>query len=476
MPNPIRSSTLAAALVVAALVFALGKTAAATPNTDFATCPAELGACDDETSNCCYRSFPAASGRRAVVIPMDRCHQSLATGGKLQPPTSDSPAWCVSPSSSADNGMFEAYGLVYRLMQFNIPIYWVVNPTKDPPALTNDESFATQTYLERDIDIWILGSGVDAPPLLGDALASCTGTCSPPVLRLNPTSLLPMTGSYEANALPVRGGAFVIAAEDRQRFDEFWQATGEFSGLADNPNYDFSAVDLYEVQAGASFLYQDFRSTAPAYVGGGGSGSAPVAMTIDYSPPRLARMAPAGVSALWLSAAKLDQPATYPDCLTGAFEPADAVYCDVSESDIRAGYLVDGEFKWAWIDNWSDNSPCGNAAEVEQQAKIIEYVTHQPGVRDAGHVMLMEKAVEIAESCIGMELAGTRDSGAGLVAHNQTPKEPLILRRPHNLLMQWVTRPPSSPAAPTAPGSTMGTVPPATTRATLLTRAPWSVS
>jgi hypothetical protein len=188
--------------------------------------------------------------------------------------------------------------------------------------------------------------------------------------------------------LPLRGGAFVIAAEDRGRFDDFWLRRGDFTGYAGDSRYDFEAVEIYEVQAGARVVYRDFRSGRT--VEGG-----PVAITVDYPPPRLARLAPADVSEPWLSRAKLDDPADYPGCLTGVFSPPAAVYCGVTESDVEAGYLVQGEFTWAWVQ--------GSACDV---AKIIEFVTAVPGVRAGGHVLFVETVSGAMQGCNSAELLG----------------------------------------------------------------------
>lgn len=94
--------------------------------TDFATCEADLPACSETRTDCCYRTFDPGS----IVVPMDRCHQALDVN-KLGPVSNAaSPVFCADPNStmdgrSSDMGMFKAYGLVYRLMQAGIPIYWM---------------------------------------------------------------------------------------------------------------------------------------------------------------------------------------------------------------------------------------------------------------------------------------------------------------------------------------------------------------
>ena len=233
---------------------------------DFASCPETLPECTGDVTSCCYRSFSAGS----IVIPMDRCHQPIAGSGIFSPPTVGN-AFCADSPGAADDGMFEAYGLVYRLMQNDIPVYWTVNPTKDPPALRGDEAIGSQTYNDRDIDFWVLNTGAKAAEL-GGALTDCdTGAgCVPPVLRLDPTDLSAVADSYTKNEFPTRGAAFVIDVADRDEFEALFltkvsAAGNDYSGFAGNTLYDFSAVDLYEIQKGSRVVYLDYGSTGPPY-------------------------------------------------------------------------------------------------------------------------------------------------------------------------------------------------------------------
>jgi hypothetical protein len=395
---------------------------------DFATCPVSLPLCSGAVDDCCARPFDAVATDKAIVIPMDRCHQKIANGGKLSPPGTGAPEWCADSGSGFDDGMYEAYGLVYRLMQQGIPVYWSINSSKDPPALTNSENAGAQNYVASDIDFWVLSAG-ESPLTGSDSLSSCSGSCTPPVLRLN-SSLAPVSNTYSKKQFPVRGAAFIIAAEDRPAFNAYWAVMQTRGSL-----WDFGDVDMYEVQNGATFAYQDFTSAGPSYAVPY-TNAAPVAVKIDYAPPRLARQSPAGVSAIWLDMAKLDEPANA-SCKTGSFTPSTAVFCDISESDIQGGVLVNGSFQWAWLDSWSDNSPCGSAAEIAQHSKLDEFMTKQPGIRPGGHVLYMDKAPGIVESCPDLQFQGTVNPAAGLVPINQAPTEPMIIRYAGNLFQQW---------------------------------------
>jgi hypothetical protein len=280
----------------------------------------------------------------------------------------------------------QAYGPVYRLMH-GIPSA-DVNP---PEAPADQPAEPGRAYANHDVDAWIISGA--RPAVLTGTSPRAAGTCR--AGRCQAGTLAPSTAwTYGKKQFPLRGGAFVIAPEDRPRFNDLFLRTGEFASLAGNANYDFASVDMYEVQNGAKFAYQDFRSGAPYTLGNGGHG-APVAVRIDYAPPRLARLAPAGVSNTWLSLAKLNVPADYPACKSTAFAPSDAVFCDVTKGDIGAGALVAGQFNWAWIDNWSPGAnPCTTAAEREQIDQVRTFMTHVPSVRGGGHVVFMEAVID----------------------------------------------------------------------------------
>src|SRR5688572_20640416 len=316
---------LAAALFAPAVAFA--------QLTNF-QCPTSPAACDpvNGVSDCCQRPFSAGS----IVIPMDRCHQVLAMAGTLGPPNSaNSPKWCANSGPGQDDGIFMAYGLVYRLMQQGITVYWTTNPTKDPPALTAAQGLGGQTYIATDIDFWAVHTGCtpNTPPALGDALPSTNASCLAPVLRLDPNTLGTVAGSYGRGAMPFRGAAFIIDQADRAAFDAWW-----LTYVNGGSKYDFNDVELYEVQAGAILYAQDFTSASP-YTNFGGGGTVAVNVALDYQPPKLARVGQGAVSATWLGAAQLAD-VSAATCQAGVFDPAESVVCEMNDADIAAGDLL----------------------------------------------------------------------------------------------------------------------------------------
>ncbi len=402
---------------------------------------AALAACTADQTSCCISTFQpvAPITARPVIIPMDRCHQTPGTS-KLAAPTATA-AWCSDPvglasvgGSSSDEGMWQVYGLVYRLMQNGIKVHWAINPSKEPPRLLQAQDLASQTYAATDIDFWALSSGA-TPPAPAGTLTACGAGCTPPVLRLSPSAnWAPKTGSYTKRQFPVRGGAFVIAPEDRARFDNFIKRTGEFAGFATNALYNFSAVDMYELQTGATFAYQNFTTASPYTLT---ANALPIAQTLDFTPPRLARQSGSAVSTLWLSQAKLNDAAAAGCETGGAFSPTTAVYCDVSIAQMTSGNLVSGDFQWAWIDNFNDNSPCATPAEQGQIDQLLNFMTAVPGVRAGGSIMFMQAVIDVVEGCQGKQVMGKVGNVVGLKGDMQAPTESIILRHPGSLFTQW---------------------------------------
>jgi hypothetical protein len=74
-----------------------------------------------------------AFSKGSIIIPMDACYQNTPT--TLTNTTYFTPySGCPSNgATTSDQGnVLRAYGLVYQLLRNNIPVYWVINPTKNP--------------------------------------------------------------------------------------------------------------------------------------------------------------------------------------------------------------------------------------------------------------------------------------------------------------------------------------------------------
>jgi hypothetical protein len=70
------------------------------------------------------------------VIPMDACYQPTKSfnGSSFASSQETSTIYgtsCPDTSGTARDGILKAYGLIYRLLQNNIPVYYVLDTTKD---------------------------------------------------------------------------------------------------------------------------------------------------------------------------------------------------------------------------------------------------------------------------------------------------------------------------------------------------------
>jgi len=344
--------------------------------------------------------------------------------------------------SSADDGMIQTYGLVYRLMQRGIPVYWLVNPSKATPAITA----GSDAYLANDVDLWVLTSDLSDPPTSGAPLTACGVGCTQPVHRLRTSDLFVHTDSYRYKQFPVRGGAFLIAAEDRAAFNDFWKRQGAYSSLsAAKYPWTTSGIDLYELDATAKLVHQNYA------VGDGTSTSryetragAPLAIKIDYEPPRIACLGcSSNVAQSWLEKALLKDPATPGSCATGEFVPSDATYCILNDYDVAQGTLVTGGFTWLWMFGYNDNKPCENSAEKAVFDKVRDFMTSVPAVRNAGHAIFLDDSIKVAEGCPNKQLMGLKQAGDGLEIKPSGAAEPYIVRYPANLFMQLGDLPPA---------------------------------
>ena len=72
---------------------------------------------------------PRAFGDDSLVIPMDECWQPYNQSDKEPGSVPLGGAGSVC-SSSYTKGVLYAYGLVYYLIQNNVPVYWIIDPNK----------------------------------------------------------------------------------------------------------------------------------------------------------------------------------------------------------------------------------------------------------------------------------------------------------------------------------------------------------
>ncbi len=411
---------------------------------DHAQCGTSLPACTTLRTNCCTRNFEGSTAQKAILIPMDRCHQQIANGGANGATTSaNSPTWCIDNPGTSVNAMNRAYGLVYRLMQNKIPVYWIVNPSKGSSleGLSNSNISGTPDPATKDVDFWVVANGT-TPATPGTALTAL-GIATSPIKRLtltNPgtsSATLTTAATYSRQQFPVRGGAFVIAPDDRAAFDAFHKTQlGRTCGTSGQDCYDFRDVHLYEVDPTAKFVWQDYTQPLTASKYYERSTQLPVAMRIDYAAPKIA-LVDGNLLRNFMATANLDDFDTG-TCRNGTLA-ARVVGCVMSEADIQGNYLASGGFNWLWLD-LNNSSSC--TSTMGKLRTFLTAVTAAAGTAfTAGNVMFLNTAIEMfAEQCAGDKGTLGR-TGTGLAVSNSSVNEgttePMINRYPANLFSQF---------------------------------------
>lgn len=443
---------------------AAAQTSSLSSTTDWATCPDTLSACSSSVTACCTETASTLGigngTNKPILIPMDRCHQSIQASGNQQPPGAGAPGlangWCVDPSPANSASQFHAYGLVYRMMQMGVPIYWIVNPTKTANSIVAYENNVTnQRWITTDIDMWVMSSSITTIPGSTASLTACATGC--PVTRL--TSTLTTAAMYSRHEFPLRGSAFLVPGtdtdadglNDRDEFNTFWNAYGDGtpgSGQTCAPGqdcYDFRAVSLYEINANAQVMWRNHKTGTVQTVN-----TLPVGVKLNYKPPRVARVKSGGnVSEAWLEQANLDDPADA-TCKQGQFKrstttiPYEPVVCDLDEADLYNNTLVVGNFGWAWFDGgaaFDDGTSSDATLKCRRALQMVRtFVTPIPGFTFPGNILVNDTRLEEFEKCRNHQMLGKYGLAANAIqftnAVNEVAANPFILRYPTNLFMQ----------------------------------------
>jgi hypothetical protein len=483
-------SCVVACVVVACAVIA--PHAARAQTYDFATCDPTVTPttpCSSTTTSCCKQAAGAgtsfllsggascSAGSCALVIPMDWCHQGTATAQSTSAPT-----WCGTRVGS--DGMMVTYGLIYRVVQAGIKVYWAINPSKFPTALGSSSS----VEIAQDLDLWILDSSVSGPPGSNKALSSAAAATSPVVKMrggfiaadFGHDTAYGSAGYYPYKEFPIRGSAFFISATDRASFNKFvnrqspyssWaNRSGCYSGTgAGTPStcYDFTGVNMFEIQPNAYIGWTDFTgrcynggaattnvcqlnsdcpaasptckwsgsSTQPPGTGATGTinfrpNEIPIAATLNYAVSKVARFGVGGVAQKWLGMANLEDASAATCASTGVISPSDAVYCAVTEANIQSGVLMSGSFNWLWLDHQS--LTCGSSSFTQ----VESFLTSVTNSYTPGNVMALAEGVA-NETCTTNtnHLLGTQSAASMTVGNGNTPS-PLILRYPQSMFQQ----------------------------------------
>ena len=431
---------LGSTILLASFALAMQVQRADAQVSDEANCGTSLPACSALRLSCCTRDFASTATARAIVIPMDRCHQPFTNASGTGADVADTaPQWCSGSPSPNTNAQNYAYGLVYRLMQNKIPVHWIVNPTKAPS--TNGITATSVAAQTKDVDFWITTSAGVVPGPAASLSGSGTHVRRLSVTNIGTASLTYGTAAtYARDQFPVRGGAFVIAPEDRAKFDTFMRTPlGRSTCGSGNDCNDFvnnNGVFLYEVLPGAKFVWQDYTQPLVSSKYVENAGSLPVGLRIDYEPPKVAVIPGTTMLSAVLANANLNDIENTASCKAGTFTVNKAIGCQLTEADVvTSNRLVSSSFNNAWVDLDSPTS-CASFA-----TKLQTFATSVLGTSNGGNIIMFGDSINVGEQCAASRGALLGRVGTGLTIHgssvNDSDGSPYIIRYPGNLLSQF---------------------------------------
>ncbi|MCF6179803.1 MAG: Uma2 family endonuclease, partial [Geopsychrobacter sp.] len=134
------------------------------------------------------KTFSAGS----VIIPMDPCWQPN-NDPDVDPAFLHAACDYQTPSLRNDQGVFQAYGLVYTLLRQGVPVYWIIDPDKTS---------------RHGIDFTIAGDASHVPVAKYTSDATTISDTDPLTERVISDATL------AAHVVEYRGGPFVIRQQD----------------------------------------------------------------------------------------------------------------------------------------------------------------------------------------------------------------------------------------------------------------------
>jgi hypothetical protein len=263
------------------------------------------------------------------IIPMDACFQTSQAfnGSGSFSGTNQSSTWYAScPDISTNNGrdgITKAYGLVYRLIQNNIPVYYILNPTK---------------------------TSVD------DTDLTITNNSGTPVDRLSRTNWQYrsfMSGSH--HSISYRGAPFIVSATD---------VPAALNLLQNDPNFTYTDSRTGRV------VFRDVQiHRAKVNIT-----QAPVRAILNQLPPKIALMNIGGAAIDVLQGYLLDAGLASATATANYPSTGDIFTAFTNVSDFTSGGLTAGGFKVLWAPHWdgANNSSTDRDNIVSQIASFVD--------------------------------------------------------------------------------------------------------
>ncbi|MGZ3405411.1 MAG: hypothetical protein ACXVAN_03140, partial [Polyangia bacterium] len=281
------------------------------------------------------------------IIPMDTCYQPSQTfNGTLFDGTNEASTVygantsCPDGAQTGRDGVLKAYGLIYRLLQNNVPVYYILDTTKtaiDAPDMTITSSTATPV-----------------------SLVTHSGTLA----NYGNTSEF-MVSTHKT--ISYRGAPFVISAADVPTALALLKTNTTFTGTDPRTGRTWFQ-DVYIHQAKVNIL------------------QAPVRAVLLQNPPKIA-LTDIGGAAIGVLEGYLKDAGLYTSTATAQYPTIGDVFTqfnDVTDFTTSNG-LVAGGFSILWAPHWEGNY----TITTTQRDAVIQKIT---AFIDAGHPFVAQCA------------------------------------------------------------------------------------
>src|SRR4051812_19769794 len=281
------------------------------------------------------------------IIPMDACYQPTQSfnGSSFAGTNEASTVYgattnCPDGSLTGRDGVLKAYGFIYRLLQNNVPVYYILNTSK---------------------------TAVDGVDL---TITSTTATPVSQVVHSGATSTYGNTVEFMNAAnktINYRGAPFVISAADVPTVLNLLKTNSDFTGTDSRTGRTWFQ-DVYIHQAKVNIL------------------QAPVKAILLQAPPKIALM-DIGGAAIGVLQGYLKDAGLYTATATAQYPSIGDVFTqfnDVTDFTTSNG-LVAGGFSILWAPHWEGNYTITTTQRDSVVQKITAFI-------DAGHPFVAQCA------------------------------------------------------------------------------------
>ncbi|HWE26661.1 MAG TPA: hypothetical protein VHB97_01610 [Polyangia bacterium] len=281
------------------------------------------------------------------IIPMDSCYQpsqpyngTSYSGVNAASTVYGANSACPDGVQAGRDGILKAYGLVYRLLQANVPVYYILDTTK---------------------------AAVDAPDL---TIASTTATPVALVTHAGTLSSYGNTSEFMVSthkSISYRGAPFVISAADVPTVLKLLETNSDFTGTDPRTARSWFQ-DVYIHQAKVNIL------------------QAPVRAILQQTPPKVALL-DIGGAAIGVLQGYLKDAGLFSSTATASYPTVGDVFTQFTQvSDFTTSNgLAAGGFSILWAPHWEGDY----TITTSQRDAVIQKIT---AFIDAGHPFVAQCA------------------------------------------------------------------------------------